>query len=240
MSVATVKIKTSDGKEYNGFLTRPEVSNGAGIVLVQEIFGVNDHIRDVASLYAQEGYTVLAPDLFWRTDPDVQLGYSQGEIEKGIGIMQKLDLDVATQDLIDAVAALRKVSGIKKIGAVGFCMGGMFAYRLACRNAVDASVAYYCGGIDQQLAEATKLKTPLLMHFADTDNYIPMPAIEKIKQAVAPAKAIVHVYKGVDHGFNCDQRGSYDRKSAMLAFARSLEFFNKHLVAKEMAVSHSH
>jgi carboxymethylenebutenolidase len=240
MSVETVKIKTSDGKEYNGFLTRPEVSNGAGIVLIQEIFGVNDHIRDVASLYAQEGYMVLAPDLFWRTDPELQLGYSEGDIEKGIAITKKLDLDQATQDLVDAAAVLRKLPGVKKIGAVGYCMGGMFAYRLACRNAVDAAVSYYGGGIDQQLADAAKIKIPLLMHFADTDNYIPMPAIEKIRQAVAPAKAIVHVYKGVDHGFNCDQRGSYDRKAAMLAFARSLEFFNRHLVARELAVSHSH
>ena len=93
MSVETLKIKTSDGKEFDGILTRPDSSNGAGIVLIQEIFGVNDHIRDVASLYAQEGYTVLAPDLFWRTDPGLQLGYSEGDIQKGIGIMQKLDLE---------------------------------------------------------------------------------------------------------------------------------------------------
>jgi len=240
MSVETVKIKTSDGKEFDGILTRPDASNGAGILLVQEIFGVNDHIRDVANLYAQEGYTVLAPDLFWRTDPGIQLGYSQGEIEKGVGIMQKLDFERATLDLIDAAQTLKKLPGIKKMGAVGYCMGGMFTYRLACRNAIDAAVSYYGGGIDQQLGEASKIKIPLLMHFADSDNYIPMPAIEKIKQAVNPVKAIVHVYKGVDHGFNCDQRGSYDRKSAMLAFARTIEFFNKHLVARELAVSHSH
>jgi carboxymethylenebutenolidase len=240
MSTDTVKIKTSDGKEFDGFLTRPETSNGAGILLIQEIFGVNDHIRDVAHLYAQEGYTVLAPDLFWRTNPGLQLGYSDSDIQKGIAIVQKLDFERTTQDLIEATDILRKQPGVKKIGAVGYCMGGMFVYRLACRNTVDAAVSYYGGGIDQQLADATKIKTPMLMHFADKDSYIPMPAVEKIKQAVAAAKAIVHVYKGVDHGFNCDQRGSYDRKAAMLAFARSIEFFNKHLVARELAVSHSH
>jgi len=240
MPVETVKIKTSDGKEFDGFLTRPESSNGAGIVLIQEIFGVNDHIREVAQLYAQVGYTVLAPDVFWRTDPGLNIGYSQSEIEKGIAIMQKQDLEKVTQDLIAAAETLRKMGGINKIGAVGYCMGGMFVYRLACRNAVDAAVSYYGGGIDQQLSEAGKIKIPLLMHFADQDAYIPMASIEKIKQSVAPAHAIVHLYKGVDHGFNCDQRGSYDRKSAMLAFARSVEFFNKNLVAREMAVSHSH
>jgi carboxymethylenebutenolidase len=240
MSVETVKIKTSDGKEFDGIVTRPDASNGAGIILIQEIFGVNDHIRDVAKLYAQEGYTVLAPDLFWRTDPGLQLGYSESEIAKGIGIMQKLDLERATLDLIDAAQTLRKLPGIKKIGAVGYCMGGMLTYRLACRNAVDAAVSYYGGGVDQQLAEASKIKIPLLMHFADADEYISMPAIEKIKQAVAPAKAIVYLYKGVGHGFNCDQRGSYNRQAAMLAFARSIEFFNKQLVGRDLAVSHSH
>src|SRR5215472_14381143 len=158
MSTDTVKIKTSDGKEFDGFLTKPESSNGAAIVLIQEIFGVNDHIRDVAHLYAQEGYTVLAPDLFWRTDPGLQIGYSPSEIEKGIAIMQKQDLEKATQDLISAVETLKKLPGIKKVGAVGYCMGGMFTYRLACRNAVDAAVSYYGGGIDQQVSEAAKIK----------------------------------------------------------------------------------
>jgi len=240
MTAETVKIKTADGKEFDGFLTCPEKENGAGIILIQEIFGVNDHIRDVANLYAQEGYTVLAPDLFWRTDEGLVMGYSPDEIEKGISILQKQDLEKMTQDLIDAIATLRQRPGIKKVGAVGYCMGGMLAYRLACRNACDAAVSYYGGGIDQQLAESAKIKTPLLMHFADSDGYIPMPAFEKIKQAVAPAKAIVHLYKGCDHGFNCDQRGSYNRQAAMLAFARSVEFFNRILTAREMAASHSH
>jgi carboxymethylenebutenolidase len=239
MTAETVKIKTADGKEFDGYLTRGEEENGAGIILIQEIFGVNDHIRDVANLYAQEGYTVLAPDLFWRTDPGLSMGYSPAEIEKGIGIMQKQDLEKMTQDLIDAIAVLRKRPGIKKVGAVGYCMGGMLAYRLACRNACDAVVSYYGGGVDQQLAESAKIKTLMLMHFADSDDYIPMPAIEKIKQAVVPAKAVVHVYKGCDHGFNCDQRGSYNRQAAMLAFARSLEFFNQTVTAREMAGLHA-
>jgi carboxymethylenebutenolidase len=229
MAVETIKIKTSDHKEYDGFISRPEKGNGAGTLLIQEIFGVNEHIRDVAELYAQAGYTILAPDFFWRTNPGIQLGYGDAELKKGIEIAQKLDWDKATQDLIDAVETLRKQPGVNKIGAVGYCMGGTFAYGLACRNAVDAAVSYYGGGIDQRLADAPKIKIPLLMHFASDDEYIPATALQKIKQALAHAKPKIYIYNGVHHGFNCDQRASYDRKSAMLAFARSLEFFNRNL-----------
>src|SRR5271154_7112447 len=108
MAVESIKIKTSDHKEYDGFICRQEKANGAGILLIQEIFGVNEHIRDVAQLYSQAGYTVLAPDLFWRTNPGIQLGYGDADLKKGIEIAQKLDLDRATQDLIDAVETLRK------------------------------------------------------------------------------------------------------------------------------------
>jgi carboxymethylenebutenolidase len=231
-----IKIATEDGREFDGYLARPEKANGAGIIVIQEIFGVNEHIRQVCDLYAKAGYTVLAPEVFWRTDPGLKLGYSDAEIQKGISIVGKLDHDVAAQDLISAVATLKKIAGVQKVGAVGYCMGGALVYGLTCRNAVDAGVSYYGGGIDQHLEYAAKIKTPLLMHFAEDDSYIPLSAVEKIKQAVAHANATVYLYEGVHHGFNCDQRGSYNRPAAMLAFARSLEFFNKNLVEKAAPV----
>ena len=203
-----IKIKSSDNKEFSGYLCLPPAAKGPGLLLVQEIFGVNSHIKEVAQLYAQDGFVVLAPDLFWRTEAGVELS----------------DLG----DAIDTLKTLPEVSG--KIGAIGYCLGGHIAYRLASRNKVSAAVSYYGGSIDQVLDEAKTLHTPLIMHFAELDKYIPAPATEKISAALKNnAHVVIHHYPGVDHGFNCDQRGSYNRQAAMLAFARSSAFLHKHL-----------
>jgi len=231
MSAENITIKSSDGKEFSGYLARPESGSGPGLLLIQEIFGVNSHIREVADLYAQEGFVVLAPDLFWRIEPGVEIGYSQKELEKGMGYYQKLDFKQAVSDLGDAVATLRKLLSVTgKVGAIGYCLGGHLAYRLAASGKVDASVSYYGGGIDQALDEAKNIKCPLIMHFGELDTHIPLAAVEKIRKAVAGKEFVtIYVYRGADHGFNCDQRGSYDRKSAMLAYSRSAAFLHKHL-----------
>jgi carboxymethylenebutenolidase len=231
MSGQSVSIKSQDGQTFSGYLARPENPNGAGVLVIQEIFGVNSHIRDVANLYAAAGFVALAPDLFWRTDRNLEIGYSEAEIQKGIGIMMKTDPEKAIEDLASSASALRTEYGAKHVGCVGYCMGGLYTFRLACRNVVNAAVAYYGGGTEQFLAEATQLNTPLLMHFALNDAYIPLDAINKIKTAFTGNPHVqVDTYAGVDHGFNCDQRGSYNRQAAMLAFARSLTFFNNHLL----------
>jgi len=227
----TVNIKSHDGQSFSGYLAKPESPNGSGILVIQEIFGVNSHIRDVADLYASAGYVALAPDLFWRTERNLELNYSEAEIQKGIGIMMKMDSDKAIEDLAATAETLRTEYGAKHVGGVGYCMGGLLAFRLACRNVLNAAVAYYGGGTDQFLGEANQLNTPLLMHFALNDSYIPLSAIIKIKEALGGNKHVqIETYANVDHGFNCDQRGSYNRQAAMLAFARSADFFSKHLL----------
>jgi carboxymethylenebutenolidase len=231
MSGENIKLKSGDGNEFSGFLARPEHGSGPGILLIQEIFGVNDHIRDVADLYAKEGFVVLAPDLFWRIAPGVQLGYSEKDIAKGFEYYQKLDFTQTAADLSEVAGILRQMPGVTgKVGCVGYCMGGNFAFRLATAGKVDASVSYYGGGIDQILDQAKRIICPLLMHFGEKDSHIPLESVNKIKKAVEGNPLVtIYVYKDADHGFNCDQRSSFDRKSAMLAYSRSAAFFHKHL-----------
>lgn len=226
-----IKIKTKDKQEFSGLLCLPPAGSGPGLLLVQEIFGVNSHIKDVADLYAQEGFVVLAPDLFWRAEPGVELSYDSKDFAKGLELYGKLNMEQVLSDLDDAVETLRQLPSVKgKVGAVGYCLGGHIAYRLACRGKVDAAVSYYGGGIDQALDEAKNLRVPLTMHFADKDHYISAEAVAKIREAVRDKQNVtIHTYPDVDHGFNCDQRATYNRKAAMLAYGRSAAFLHKHL-----------
>lgn len=231
MSGENIKIKTGDGKEFPGFICRPENGSGPGLLLIQEIFGVNSHIRDVADLYAKEGFVVIAPDLFWRMQPGVELSYSEHDFACGFEYYQKLDWGLAVADLAHVATVLRQMPGVNgKVGAVGYCMGGNFAYRLAAHGVVDAAVSYYGAGVDQILDQAKGITCPLIMHFAAKDTHIPAEAVENIRKATAGNQLVsIYVYKGAEHGFNCDQRSSYDRKSAMLAYGRSAAFLHKHL-----------
>ncbi len=226
-----IKIKTTDNKEFSGYLSKPPSGKGPGLLLVQEIFGINSHIREVADLYAQEGFVVLAPDLFWRVQPGVELGYNSEDFAKGLDLYGKLDMNQALSDLSDAINTLKELPAVAgKVGAVGYCLGGNISYRLASRGKVDAAVSYYGGGIDQALDEAKNLHCPLLMHFADLDKYISADAVKNISTSLANKPAVkIYTYSNVDHGFNCDQRSTYNRQAAMLAYSRSAAFLHKHL-----------
>lgn len=238
MSGDYIKIKTKDAKEFSGFLCLPPTGKGPGLLLIQEIFGVNSHIRDVADLYAQEGFVVLAPDLFWRSEPGVEIAYDNEGFAKGLDLYGKLDINQALVDLSDAIETLRILPSVTgKIGAIGYCLGGHIAYRLAARGKVDAAISYYGGGIDQALDEAKNVNCPTIMHFAEKDTHIPMSAVEKIRTAMAGKPNVtIYTYPGVDHGFNCDQRKTYDRKAAMLAYSRSAAFLHKHLESVAVTV----
>ncbi len=181
----------------------------------------------MADLYAAAGYVALAPDAFWRTQPHVELGYTAEDVQKGMQLVQKCDRAKIVDDMAEAAHALRALPQCAgKVGVVGYCMGGFIAYKLATRDAVDAAVGYYGGGIDQSLDDAKNLHCPIMLHFGEKDSHITMPAVEKIKEALHDKGHVeVYVYKGADHGFNCDQRASYNRQSAMLAFSRSMQLF---------------
>jgi carboxymethylenebutenolidase len=230
MNSRWIDIKAQDGGSFKGYLSLPPQAKnkekGPGIVLIQEIFGVNSHIRGVADQYASDGYTVLAPDVFWRVQPMVDIGYGQEDRDKGIGFMQKMDFAAAVKDLAATVATLRglpECSG--KVASIGYCMGGMLSYLCAANAGVDAAVCYYPGGVHTKLDEAAKIKCPVLFHFAGNDAHIPAAAVEAVKKTFAGREgARIDVYPGAEHGFNCWDRSAYNQPSAALAHGRSLSF----------------
>ncbi|ABC39337.1 dienelactone hydrolase family protein [Burkholderia thailandensis] len=216
---------------FGGYLALPKRGRGPAIVIIQEIFGVNGHIRSVADQYAADGYVALAPDVFWRTQPRVELGYEGADRDKGIELLQKTDVVQAVADIGAAAAALRarpEVAG--KLAAIGYCFGGRLAYLAAAQQHVDVAVAYYGGGIQNQVDVAAKVTQPILFHYAGHDQSIPLDAVDKVKAAFAGrANAEFHLYPDAQHGFNCSERASYDQRAAALAHGRTLTFLAERL-----------
>lgn len=222
-AVASRWIEIAPG--YAGYLALPPARRGPGLLLLQEIFGVNRHIRAVADQFALDGFLVLAPDLFWRQAPRVDLGYEGEDRARGLALMQAYGADTAIADLRLAAQALRASAGCgPRVGAVGYCMGGRMAWFAAATAGVDAAVAYYGGGIQGQLQHATTVRCPLQFHYAGHDDHIPPAAVQQVRAATAHLDAEVQVYADAHHGFNCWERGSYHAASAALAHGRTLVF----------------
>ena len=217
----TVRGKAEDGHEFDVYRAEPEGPARGALVVVQEIFGVNGHIRSVCDDYAKEGYLVLAPALFDRAERDVQLGYGSDDVARGRAIREKVSLDDALKD-VEATA--RQIAG-QRIGVVGYCWGGTVAWVAAtCSRSFAAAVSYYGGGVPDLAAE--KPNCPVMLHFGEQDQAIPMDGVRRL-QAIHP-ELPVHVYPA-GHGFNCDQRASYHAESARLARERALAFLRQHL-----------
>jgi carboxymethylenebutenolidase len=218
-----IKLQANDGHELDAYLAEPKGEAKGGIVVVQEIFGVTNHIKRVADQFAQHGYRVIGPAMFDRVERNVTLAYS--EIEKGREYMRKL---VWPQTLADVAAAVREARGAGSVAVVGYCWGGTVAHVAASELDIDAAISYYGGAVAKMLDK--KPRCPIMYHFGDKDASIPSSDIELIKKA-APKNA-VHVYAGAGHGFNCDERSSYSAKDAQLALERSLEFLHEHIAEK--------
>ena len=231
VSTRWIEVDAGEGQRYDAYLALPPAGKGPGIVLFQEIFGVNSHIQGVAEQYAQDGFVVLAPDLFWRQQRRVELGYDDAERQRAITLMKGLKPEELQSDIRTCVAALRArpETASFKSGALGFCLGGRLAYTAAAIAGIDTAVAYYGGGIQDQLALAPKLQCPIQFHYASRDESIPAAAVEKVREAVAGKDAEIFVYEGSTHGFNCWDRGSYNPASAALAHGRSTAFLAQHL-----------
>ncbi|WP_084545035.1 dienelactone hydrolase family protein [Derxia gummosa] len=214
---------------FDAYCALPPAGRGPGLLLLQEIFGVNAHIRRVAEQYALAGFTVLAPDLFWRQAPRVELGYVGEERDRALALMKALAHDDAVADMGAAVAALRALPACNgRVAALGYCMGGRLAYAAATQCGVDRAVAYYGGGIATRLDLAPAIGVPVLFHHAGHDESIPPEAVAAVRAAMAasPAAALAefHDYPDAKHGFNCWARAAYEPASAALAHARSLAF----------------
>ena len=216
----TIKLKTKDGATIGAYKASPAGTPKGGMVVLQEIFGVNHHMRAVADFYASQGYLAVAPALFDRVEPDVELGYTD-DFPKALALRAKTKMD---ETLADIAAAIDVVSGAGKVGVVGYCWGGTLAYAAAAHLKVDAAVGYYGGGIAAM--ENDMPKVPIELHFGDRDKSISMADVDKIR-ARHPHMAIF-VYPA-DHGFNCDERGSHDAPSSALAQRRTLDFFARHI-----------
>lgn len=215
----TRQLRAIDGFAFGLYEAMPKQRPRGGIVVIQEIFGVNAHIRNVCDGYAAAGYAAIAPQIFDRAERNVELGYEQQDMGRGIELARgKLKMDQTLQDVQAAVDDARRFG---KVGVVGYCFGGLLAWLGACDlTGVDAAVAYYGGGVASQLDR--RPRCPVVMHFGDKDAHIPLTDVDKVRKA--HPEVTVHVYDA-DHGFNCDHRASYDAAAAKLALSRSLEFF---------------
>jgi carboxymethylenebutenolidase len=215
----SIELTATDGHRLSAYLAEPAATPRGGIVVIQEIFGVTRHIRDVADQYASAGYLAIAPALFDRVERNVDVPYT--DVQKAVGYMQAMKPDLVMLDLEAAIARLRPAG---KVGVVGYCWGGTMTYLAAARLQVAAGVAYYGGGIHTLLAE--KPRVPVMFHFGEKDSHIPLTAVDAIKAAYPDG--IYYLYPA-EHGFNCTDRPSFEPTSAKLAFERSLEFFHKHV-----------
>ena len=231
-----VTIAAKDGGSFKAYLAKPEKGSGPGIVLLQEIFGINRYIRDVADYYAEEGYVVIAPDLFWRLEPGVELDEIQ--FEKAFGLYQKFNVAKAVDDIVASVTALKaRPECAGKIGALGFCLGGALAYLAAAHVGVDCAVGYYGVGIEKSLDLVPKIKCPLVLHFAAADKFVPEAAREQIRAAFAGNQDVeIHVYSGVDHAFARPGGLAYNKPAALMAHSRSVALF-RHVMGPHLDLS---
>jgi carboxymethylenebutenolidase len=225
-------ITTADGA-FSAYVARPVQPPIAAVVVIQEIFGVNQVMRELTDGLAAQGFLAICPDLFWRLEPGVELtDQSDVEWQRAFALFNAFDVDAGIGDIAATISAIRQDPGSNgKVGAVGFCLGGLLSYLTATRTDVDASVAYYGVGIDGRLAEADKLTRPLLMHIAEEDGFVPKEAQALIIDALKTNKLVeIHTYSGCDHGFSRTGGQHYDAAAAALAGQRTLDFFQKNLV----------
>jgi carboxymethylenebutenolidase len=218
-----VKLQASDGFELDAYVARPDTKPWGGLVVVQEIFGVNQHIRSVADRFAHEGFLAIAPAIFDRVQKNVDLGFDGESMQKGMGIALKLNMDETVKDVDAALQYAGKETG-RPAGVVGYCFGGTIAWLSATRLAPAAAVAYY-GGQIAKFADETP-KCPVMLHFGKHDDHIPEAEVAKV-QAAHPEVDIYWYAAG--HAFNNDMRSSYNEEAAREAMARTLAFLNKHV-----------
>jgi carboxymethylenebutenolidase len=222
-----LELTAADGFTFPAYVAEPAENPKGGLVLLQEIFGVNSHIRAVADAYAAEGYRVVAPATFHRVKQGVELGYTEADMGEGFGYKNAVDALPAPGVMQDIQAAIDEAAHGGPVAIVGYCWGGLLTWRAACTlSGLSAAVPYYGGGMTAGDDAAGKPKVPVLAHFGDQDHWIALDSVEAFRQAQPGVE--VHVY-AANHGFNCDQRGSFDEAAATLARQRTLAFLAKHL-----------
>ena len=217
-----IRLKSQAG-EIGAYLATPKGTPKGGVVVIQEIFGVNQHIRKVTDFFAGQGYLALAPRFFDHVKPGIELGYTPDTMAEGRKIVGQLGLDKPVQDVQAAIEELQK-RGAKKVAVTGFCWGGTITWLSSTRLKPDAAIAYYGGGIHGTKSE--KPNAPTMMHFGDKDMHIPMEHVNEVRKLHPEVQVFDYP---ADHGFHCDERGSYDAPASKKAMERTLEFMKKHV-----------
>jgi carboxymethylenebutenolidase len=222
-----INLQAADGFSFPAYVAEPAGKPRGAVVVLQEIFGVNSHIRAVADGYAAEGYLAVAPAAFHRVKAGVELGYTADDMSAGIALKSAVESLPAPGVMPDIEAAVAYAARAGKVGVVGYCWGGLLTWRTACLvKGVSAAAPYYGGGVTSPAEAARQPLCPVMAHFGEKDHWIPMDSVQAFAKAQPGTE--VHVY-AADHGFNCDQRGSWDAPAAKLARERTLAFFAKHL-----------
>lgn len=228
----TAKIPALHGDgEIPAYVARPQGSAKAAIIVIPEIFGVNPGIRQKCDDWAARGYLAVAPDIFWRFAPGVELNPDvEAELQEAFGYFGQYDADLGVQDIEAVIHWIRRHEGVAKVGLVGFCLGGRMAYMAAARTDIDASVGYYGVMIDQMLGEAKAIANPLMLHIPTADGFVPPEAQQAIHAGLdSHPRVTLHDYPGLDHGFAASSGNRRDEAGAQLADGRTEAFFAKHL-----------
>ncbi|MBU1379174.1 MAG: dienelactone hydrolase family protein [Alphaproteobacteria bacterium] len=224
-----ISVSTPEG-EFSAYVARPKAAQAPAVVVIQEIFGVNQVMRDITDGLAEHGYLAICPDLFWRIEPGIDItDKSEAEWKRAFELFNAFDVDQGVKDIKATIKTIREDAGSNgKVGAVGFCLGGKLAFLTATRTDVDAAVSYYGVGLEGIVGEAEKLTRPLLMHIAEEDQFVPKEAQAIILQALKDHPQVeIHTYAGRDHAFARVGGEHYDEADAKLAGGRTLQFFQR-------------
>lgn len=230
--MAELTIKAADGGAFSAYVATPASGKGPGVLVIQEIFGVNAVMRQTADAYAAQGYTAVCPDLFWRLKPGIQLD-DKTQMDEALKLLGQMDQDKGIEDIKSTLAVLRAHPACTgKAGAVGYCLGGRLAYMTAARTDTDCAVSYYGVMLDSLMGEAGNIKKPLMMHIAEKDGFVPPPVQAKIKDGLkGNSHVTIHSYPNVDHAFARIGGNHFDKAAAELANGRTAAFFKANLAS---------
>tara|TARA_R110002126_G_scaffold53121_5_gene143969 strand:- start:1016 stop:1714 length:699 start_codon:yes stop_codon:yes gene_type:complete len=231
MSGQDIEIESDDGN-FSAYLALPASGSGPGVLVLQEIFGVNASMRAITDWLAGEGFTALCPDLFWRIEPGIQItDKTEAELNRAFELFGLFNQDTGLQDIRTSLSALRALDACSgKAGAIGYCLGGLLAYRTACHTDSDASVGYYGVSIEDRLAEAAGISAPLMLHIAGDDQFVPAAAQARLHEGLGSNPLVtLHDYPGKEHAFARPDGLHYAADSANLANQRTLDFLHRHL-----------
>lgn len=227
-----IKIKSLEGKDFGAYCAMPTEGRGPGLIVIQEIFGVNANMRKICDDYASLGYIAVCPDLFWRQEPNVQItDKTPAEWDHAFSLYKGFDVESGVRDLLSTLATIRKMPGCSgRIGAVGYCLGGKLAYLLAARSDLDAVSSYYGVELEKYLDEVHDIRMPLILHIAELDKFVPPPVREKILKSITRNNVITpYVYNGVDHAFARIGGDNYNAEAAQLANQCTRDLFAEYL-----------